>query len=115
VTTNLTPAEPLSQVVFVHDYVQLVFQGERFSIYNPLSVAGTQSTLRLGSPGLCDALVRLIGQSAVCVTPPESCVLALSFERGDTVFVSKRGAAGVAEAFEFRSNDNRVVVEPNAA
>lgn len=31
---NLIPLEPLSQVVFIHDYLQLVFQDESFSIYN---------------------------------------------------------------------------------
>jgi hypothetical protein len=83
VTTNLSPAEPLSQVVFIHDYVQLVFQSERFSIYNPICIAEAQSYLDRVSPSLSEALVGLIGQSAVSVAPPESCVLALSFERGE--------------------------------
>jgi hypothetical protein len=115
VTTDLSPAEPLSQVVFIHDYVQLVFQDERLSIYNPIAVSDAQSDLSCGGLGLRDALVGLIGQSAVSVAPPESFVLALSFERGQSVLVSKRGATGIAEAFEFRGNDNLVVVEPNAA
>lgn len=31
---RLIPLEPLSQVCFVHDYVQLVFQDEGINIYN---------------------------------------------------------------------------------
>ncbi len=31
---KLKPSEPLSQVVFVHDYLQLIFQDEGFNIYN---------------------------------------------------------------------------------
>jgi len=32
--TDLNPRFPLSQVVFIHDYVQLVVQEERFSLFN---------------------------------------------------------------------------------
>ena len=31
---DLQPVEPLSQVVFVHDYLQLVFQDRAFTLYN---------------------------------------------------------------------------------
>ena len=36
---NLCPAEPLSQVVFIHDYLQLVFQSQCLSVYNLAQIA----------------------------------------------------------------------------
>ncbi len=29
-SVNISPTEPLSQVIFVHDYVQRIFQGAQF-------------------------------------------------------------------------------------
>jgi hypothetical protein len=56
VVAALVDNEPLSQVVFVHDYVQLVFQ-------DTMSITSTRDSIGWRGPGWCDALVALIGQS----------------------------------------------------
>ena len=42
----LLDAEPLSQVVFIHDYIQLVFQDTYFNLYNRVSVHRAGCTLK---------------------------------------------------------------------
>ena len=79
---DLKPSEPLSQVVFIHDYIQLVFQEVRFSIYNVSELVDHGSSLRTGQPGFCDALVALIGQRVTSVSTQEPEILFLRFERG---------------------------------
>jgi hypothetical protein len=109
---NLTPQSPLSQVVFVHDYLQLVFQGERLSIYNPCSLTGPGLNLQTGDPGFCDALVSLIGQTAsACADSSE--LLSLSFS-GGVVLAVLPDQLGLVEAFTFHSEDSRAIVERNA-
>ena len=44
---NLKPSEPLSQVVFIHDYLQLVFQDECFNVYNAAEVVWNETTLQM--------------------------------------------------------------------
>jgi hypothetical protein len=111
----LTPKEPLSQVVFVHDYFQLVFQGESFSIYNVAKIKIGNDELLQGSHGFCDALVRLTGQHIVAVSRAPEIALSLSFEGGAilSVLAGPEGAQG-PEAFQFIGHENRIVVEQNA-
>jgi len=40
------PVEALSQVAFIHDYFQLVFQEERFTVYNRAAVADGENVVR---------------------------------------------------------------------
>jgi hypothetical protein len=110
---KLSPVTPLSQVVFVHDYVQLVFGGERFSIYNEVSVARTARVGRSGESAFADALVSLIGQTAVSVAPPSGARLALAFEQGALLVVAGGGTS--AEAFSFEGGPGVIVVEGNDA
>jgi hypothetical protein len=63
VVAALIDNEPLSQVVFVHDYVQLVFQDTTLSVYCSMSIASPRDSIGWRGPGWCDALVALIGQS----------------------------------------------------
>lgn len=112
---NLSPAEPLSQVVFVHDYLQLVFQDETFSIYNLTELVFRSIEILQGTPGFCDGLVNLIGQRAVSVAQTERWALSLSFEGGAKLHVLSSGvAARGPEAFQFAGKDNLLVVEQNA-
>jgi len=67
VVAALIDNEPLSQVVFVHDYVQLVFQDTTLSVYCSMSVALRRDSIGWHGPGWCDALVALIGQSVTSV------------------------------------------------
>ena len=109
---DLTPESPLSEVVFVHDYLQLVFQDERLSVFNPCSLTAPGLKLRTGEPGFCDALVSLIGQTAsACAQSSE--LLSLSFS-GGVVLAVLPDQSGSVEAFAFHSEGNRVIVERNA-
>lgn len=112
---NLKPAEPLSQVVFIHDYLQLVFQDEGFNIYNlaELELRGVKVTQ--GQPGFCDAVVSLIGQRVTAASHSDAYALRLSFEEG-AQFVVRSDEAAITgpEAFEFNGKNQPPVVEQNA-
>lgn len=113
-TPTLSPVEPLSRVVFIHDYLQLAFQDEVLSIYNLASLVLRGSEIRQGSPGFCDELVNLIGQRAMQVGPSERCVLSLSFAGGVGLHVlGGESAVRGPEAFQFAGRDNLLVVEQN--
>ncbi len=79
---NLIPASPLSQVVFVHDYFQLLFQDDTFNIYSLAEVVQEGAVLRQGQFGFCDAVVGLIGKSVASVTNAPRGELVLRFECG---------------------------------
>jgi hypothetical protein len=111
---NLKPSEPLSQVVFIHDYLQLWFQDERFNVYNLAEIEHGGAKLAQGQLGYCDSLVALIGQRVVGVSKSDSHMLVLSFEGGARFSV--RGDAEAIhgpEAFEFNGEGQYLVVEPN--
>jgi hypothetical protein len=112
---NIKPVEPLSQVVFIHDYLQLVFQDESFSIYNVANLKHRETELLQGSPGFCDALVSLIGQRVIAVSHTTEHALSLSFGGGAQLLVlsGKLGGRG-PEAFQFVGPNNLIVVEQNA-
>jgi hypothetical protein len=104
------PQDPLSQVVFIHDYVQLVFEDCSFSLLNPIVVESVTAVLRQGSPGFCDALVKLIGQEAH-FDALESPSIRLSFSSGTSVLVLPDGIG--PEAWIFYSSRQPLVVEQN--
>ncbi|GAB6197337.1 hypothetical protein [Lysobacter xanthus] len=109
----LQPEDPLSQVVFIHDYLQLVFQDCAFTIYNRASYASGGTTLLQGTPGFCDALVGLIEQFArVDLSSGE---LSLHFSRGAVVSVANAGpSARGPEAWQFGWLGGPQLVEQNA-
>ena len=111
---KLSPTESLSQVVFVHDYLQLVFEDETFSIYNLTELVLGGVAIAQGAPGFCDGLVKLIGQGAT-VAQSERCALSFSFAGGANLRVLRSaGAARGPEAFQFAGRANLLVVEQNA-
>jgi len=111
---NLKPSEPLSQVVFVHSYVQLRFQDEGFSIYNVSEIELDGAKLTQGQPGYCDAMVSLIEQRVVDVSESDRHVLVLVFERGARFSVRCDHEAILGpEAFEFWGNDQDLIVQQN--
>ncbi|WP_028208236.1 restriction endonuclease subunit S domain-containing protein [Paraburkholderia nodosa] len=99
--SRLVPVEPLSQVVFIHDYFQLVFQEERFTVYNRSAVADRESVIRQGTVGFCDKLVELIGQSVVAVTQTDAYVLCLRFSGGAAFQIEADLDPSWPEAFDF--------------
>ncbi len=113
-TPNLKPSEPLSQVVFIHDYLQLIFQGEGFNIYNLAEVEIHGVRIAQGQPGFCDAVVSLIGQRVTAASHSDKCALKLSFGEGSQ-FVVRSDAAAISgpEAFQFTGKNQPPMVEQN--
>ena len=109
------PVDALSQVVFIHDYLQLVFQFECFSVYNASEIVRGEDVLRFRHPGFCDALVALIGQHVTAVSTLAPSKLSLTFEDGSTFrILSGDDSARCAEAFTFSGPNNVLVVAHNA-
>ncbi len=81
------PIDELEQVVFVHDYIQLVFGDVRISFYGATSVRSRHAFYEREKPGFCDALVKLIGQKATALDAAADCRLTIGFASGETVVV----------------------------
>lgn len=111
---NLKPSEPLSQVVFIHDYLQLIFQDKGFNIYNLAEVEVHGLKMTQGEPGFCDAVVSLIGQRVTAASHSDKYALMLSFGEG-AQFVVRSDDAAISgpEAFEFNGKNQPPVVEQN--
>lgn len=108
----LAPVAPLTEVRFVHDYLQLVFEGECFSIFNRSALKHDGTTLLEGEPGFTDSLISLIGQRAT--TEPSGLPLSIMFENGDELRVLVGiGNEGGPEAFQFSRDGNLLIVEQN--
>jgi len=112
---NIVPHEPLSQVVFIHDYLQLVFQAESFSVYNASKFVHNGTELIQAAPDFCDAMVSLIGKRVIAASSATEYPLSLSFDNGAR-FLVLSGALGARgpEAFQFIGYNNLIVVEQNA-
>jgi hypothetical protein len=112
---KLKPSEPLTQVVFIHDYMQIVFEDESFNIYNLAEIENRGVKIEQGEPIFCNALVSLIGQRVIAVSRTNSHALKLSFSDGANFLVRCDNAAIKSpEAFEFNGNNQPTVVEQNA-
>ena len=110
---RLLPESPISQVVFAHDYVQLIFQDENLSLYNSVVVRLGAIEYEQGSAGFIDALVSLIGEAVVEVGASEKFALLLNFEhRAQVQVLRTRGVKG-PEAFQFNGRHGLLVVEQN--
>ena len=110
---DLQPIDPLSQVVFVHDYLQLVFQDCGFTLYNLATYSHGDVVFRQGQPGFCDALVALIDQTARAEARNDS--LLLHFVKGAVVSVPTSGQnVRGPVAWQFNRLGGPIVVEQNA-
>jgi hypothetical protein len=113
-SANLVPEHALSQVVFVHDYVQLIFQHASFNLYNTIRVSGPSGAFVQGQTGFADALVGLIGQRVRSEQDSSECILELVFEEGTRVQLLRGDEyAHITEAFEFFSEDGSHFLELN--
>jgi hypothetical protein len=110
---DLQPKDPLSQVVFIHDYVQLVFQDSGFSLYNVVSYQLNGLTIRQGQSGFCDAVVGLIDQTAVANALEDS-QLVIRFANGASIHCPSSGPdVRGPEAWQFNSVGGQAVIEQN--
>lgn len=107
------PIEPLSQVVFVHDYLQLIFQDCAFTLYNLATCSTGSGDFRQGQSGFCDALVSLLGQTARVEALSDK--LLLHFSSGATVSIPISGPdTRGPEAWQFGQLGGPTIVEQNA-
>ncbi|MCE3273127.1 MAG: hypothetical protein K0S57_3524 [Ramlibacter sp.] len=110
----LVPAGALTQVVFIHDYFQLVFDGGRIGIYNRSSLEAGGQRRRTGEDGFADGLVHLIGQRVLHAELEPT--LSLQFDRGyNLVVLNGAGDAKGPEAFEISHDGGGMTVSQNAA
>jgi hypothetical protein len=111
---DLQPEDPLSQVVFIHNYLQLVFQDSAYTLYNLATYSRGGVAIEQGQPGFCDALVALIDQRAEVHYHSES-GLVIQFVGGASVTVPSSGPnTRGPEAWQFGRMDGPYVVEQNA-
>ena len=111
---NLLPAEALSQVVFVHDYIQLIFQNESFSLYNRVGLASNSRETLQGSDSFAAEITRLVGQRAKAAGATNRSKLEIQFEGGSVVWLlsSQEHERGL-EAFQYNNCTGSIVVEQN--
>ncbi|HEX7952656.1 MAG TPA: hypothetical protein VF523_06245 [Burkholderiales bacterium] len=102
---RLTAAEPLSEVRFVHDYVQLVLWPHTLSLYPKLRMSVGDHTLRSTDQGFYDSICRLIGQRIEKVGREEKVQLSFQFTGGTKLLVSLRPEDAVCEEVAMLSDD----------
>lgn len=99
---QLIGCEPLSQVWFVHDYIQLQFQDRTITILNePRLRLPSGELLARGDSGFCDHLVLQIGERIQDALLEEQAHFTLEFQSGVALVVPlTREAARGPEALE---------------
>lgn len=108
----LSKANALSEVRFVHDYVQFVFEPHTLSLYAPLRVFAEGHSLVRGDIGYFDSICCLVGQSLVGVTRKERERLEFAFSNRTTVALSLRGEDAVGpEAAALSTPGGEIMVE----
>lgn len=109
----LTQAEPLSEVRFVHDYVQFIFWPHGLSVYARLCVSNGGRILSSSDARFYDSICTLIGQKLVAVTRVEKIKLELLFSAGTRLIVSLRpeDAVGPEIAMLSEANGASLMVE----
>ena len=86
----LESAGPLSQVVFIHDYVQLRFQEASLSLYSRLTIESGNGVLDRTDSNFAGAVVGLIGQWIASIDYRPGDHLRLMFSGGMTIVTSLR-------------------------
>src|SRR6188768_518133 len=111
-TSTLESAAPLSQVVFVHDYVQLRFQETCLALCSRLVVTTDSATLCQSDRGFADALVALVGQRAASVDYLAGNHLRVTFTGGGSLSASLHAEdASGAELFQLQGPGIATIVE----
>lgn len=87
---GLAKADVLSEVRFVHDYVQLIFEPYTLSLYAPLKVLVGARTLKPTDAGYHNGICLLIGQTLTSVFRAKTVQLEFTFSGGTKLLVSLR-------------------------
>ena len=91
-TERLKIDEALSQVWFVHDYIQLQFQDKTVTVLNvPTLTIPDGRSIHRSDIGFCDALVALIDQPLVSVSEDEEVAITLRFGDGTCLAIPLHG------------------------
>ena len=90
-------ADPLSEIRFVHSYIQLVFLPHTLSLYPPLQVAINDRVLGAAEAGFYDNLCHLIGQKMVGAVRDPGVQLSFEFSGGTKLLLSLRREDAVCE------------------
>jgi hypothetical protein len=107
IAKSFSDADPLSSVVFIHDYVQLVFQELGLNIYAPCAVTTGTRTNSSGEAGYADDLVSLIGQSVRRVEDRGNSIR-LIFDSDTSVQIAPYGSG--PEAFSINQEGRPTIV-----
>jgi hypothetical protein len=107
IAKSFIDAEPLSSVVFIHDYVQLVFQGLILNIYAPYMIKKGARSISSGETGYADELVSLIGISVTRVEDRDG-VVSLTFSCGALVQIAAN--ADGPEALSLHQDGSSTIV-----
>jgi hypothetical protein len=102
----LIQAAALSEVRFVHDYVQFVFWPYGLSVYAKVSVSTNGRVLGPRDAGYFDSIYILIGQKLVAVARTEGVELEFEFSGGTSLLVSLRLEEAVGPEVAMLSNEN---------
>jgi hypothetical protein len=111
--SNLLPKSSLSQVAFVHDYIQLTFEDEVLSLYNSVVVKTPRAEFQHGSAGFADAIVSLIGGTVGKVSSSNEHSIELQFECGTRVQVLRTSSDTRPESFTFHAHYGAIVAGQN--
>ena len=109
---RLAKEDALSEVRFVHDYVQFIFGAHTLSLYAPLQVRSEGRPLARHDVGFRDSICSLIGRTLIAVTRHEHEQLEFSFSNGTKVAVSLRSEDAVGpEVAELSTSGGEIMVE----
>ena len=108
---NLLPSDGLTQVRFVHDCIQLVFQDVCFNLNNKVRIENDTDVFIQGEPGFCDALVSFLGLRPVEVAREP---LTFDFGMGVRIIVQNdQASVSGPEAWTAHFSSGEIVVEQN--
>lgn len=100
----------LASVEFVHDYIQLRFNGPQLTLYTLPTIKDRKGTFRAGQDTYCDVLVRQIGKKVKgSNVKKEEIELLLETETQICISLRERDYRG-PEALEFRSANEQIWV-----
>jgi len=82
--------EELASVTFIRDYIQLSFDGSTLSFIVDPVIFKRDIPIRRSETGFCESLLSLIGQKVVRFEVRDQVHIRITFQCGDSVFVSLR-------------------------
>jgi hypothetical protein len=114
---NLKKCDPLSQIIFIHDYIQLILQDCIITVCNTSEIKPfNKKPISFGKQGFADELIKLIDSKITEVSYSENKVLTLIFSNNYefSVLLNPESVSS-SEAFEISGGPmQQIIVEQNA-